>query len=419
MDNVPAKEYHVTGYSSRTHRGEVVRRDDKPSSSLDFPIQSKMLNNRTNRVVRSERANDFRKGALATEEAGVVRIDGSLYSGSGTVLRYAAALATLTGKPLNIHHIRSRRVKPGLRPQHLTALRACCSLSGGRLEGDRTESEEIYYFPGSSLRGGDFSWDIGTAGSATMLAFTVIPLALFAESPCRFSITGGLFQDNAPSAFHMQRVLLPLLRRMGGDVQMEIQRPGYVPKGQGRLEIRVNRTETFLQPLRLPCQGAVEKIRGISLASHLTEQKVGDRMAERCRELLRGYGFAPEMEVFQDDTAAQKGAALLVYAETDKGCLIGADIAGKPGRRSENMAQSAVDSLMQDIGTGATTDRHLADQIILFGSLARGETEYLIPRMTDHVESNLWLVNELLGARTGVAGHRLQIDGVGFCRGSK
>jgi RNA 3'-terminal phosphate cyclase (ATP) len=349
----------------------------------------------------------------------VVRIDGSLYSGSGTVLRYAAALATLTGKPLNIHRIRARREKPGLRPQHLTALRACCSLSGGRLEGDQTGSEEIFYFPGETLRGGHFSWDIGTAGSATMLAFTVVPLGLFAESPCRFSITGGLFQDNAPSAFHMQRVLLPLLRRMGGDVQMEVQRPGYVPKGQGRLEIRVKRIESPLQPLRLLHQGNVKEIRGISLASHLTREKVSDRMAERCRELLSGYGFTAEMEVLRDDTAAQKGAALLVYAETDKGCLMGADIAGKLGRRSEHMAQATVDSLMQDMGTGATTDRHLADQLILFGSLAGGGTEYLIPRMTDHVESNLWLVNEFLGAGTGVAEQHVRIDGVGFYRDSK
>lgn len=349
----------------------------------------------------------------------MVRIDGSSYSGSGTVLRYAATLATLTAKPLNVHHIRARREKPGLRPQHVTALRACCALSGGTLEGDRTESEEIFYFPGKALAGGDYSWDIGTAGSATMLAFTIIPLALFADTPSRFHITGGLFQDNAPSAFYMERILLPLVRRMGGDVRMEIQRPGYVPKGGGRLEICVQPAGTPLQPLRLLRQGKIRRIRGVSLASHLARQKVADRMAARSRELLHEQGFDAELEVLRDDTAVQKGAALLLSAETDEGCLIGADIAGKPGRMSEYMAQSTVEALMEDIRTGATTDRHLADQLILFGALAQGKTEYLIPGMTDHVESNLWLVGKLLGAGTGVNGHLVEIDGIGLDRGAR
>ena len=351
---------------------------------------------------------------VAAEVAGVIRIDGSSYSGSGTILRYAAALATLVRRPLHLHHIRARRDSPGLRPQHLTALRACAAMSGGRLEGDRTGSDEILYFPGENLAGGRYHWDIGTAGSTTMLAFTVIPLALFADSPCFFSITGGLFQDNAPSAFHMQRVLLPLVNRMGGNVRMEIRRPGYVPKGGGNLEVRVNPLTAPLHPLRLPGQGTVKRIRGVSLASHLGAQRVSDRIADGCVEGLCKYGLKPEMEILRDDTAVQKGAALLLCAETDSGCLIGADRAGKPGRSSENMARTAVEDLMDDIRTGATTDRHLADQVILFGALAAGTTEYSIPGLTDHVESNLWLAEEILGARTRAREHCLEIEGIGL-----
>ena len=351
---------------------------------------------------------------VAAEVARVIRLDGSSYSGSGTVLRYSAALATLVRKPLSLHRIRARRPKPGLRPQHVTALRACCAMSGGRLEGDRTGSDEVLYYPGENLTGGRYHWDIGTAGSATMLAFTVIPLAFFAESPCHFSFTGGLFQDNAPSAFHMQRVLFPLVNRMGGSVKLEVRRPGYVPQGQGRLEVRVNPLEAPLHPLRLPRQGAVRQIRGISLASHLGAQRVGERIADGCRERLRKYGFAPEMEILRDGSAVQKGAALHLCAETDVGCLIGADMAGKLGRSSEDMARATVEDLMEDIHTGATTDRHLADQVILFGALAAGRTEYVIPRLTDHVESNLWLVEEIMGARTRIVEHLLQIEGIGF-----
>ena len=214
-----------------------------------------------------------------------------MHSGSGTLLRYASALATVTRKPLNIFNIRAKRDKPGLRPQHLMALRACSALSCGRLEGDQVGSQEITYRPGNGVKGGTFEWDIGTAGSATMLAFALLAPALYAKTACRFTITGGLFQDFAPTAFHMRQVLLPVLRSMGADVELDIIRPGYVPKGGGRLQMTVKPLSAALKPLRKTEQGNVMEIRGIALASHLKKEEVSERMADRCREILMKRGY--------------------------------------------------------------------------------------------------------------------------------
>jgi len=344
----------------------------------------------------------------------VIEIDGSLYSGSGTLLRHAVALATLLGEPLHMTRIRAGREKPGLRPQHLQAVRACCRLSDGKAEGAEAGSQEIFYKPGKSLRYGDLDFNIGTAGSTTMLAFTLIPLALFAGGPSRLSLTGGLFQDFAPGAFHLQKVLLPLLRRMGADMQIEIHRPGYVPKGQGKLGVEVSPLKRPLKPLRMLDQGAIREIRGISLASHLKNERVGKRMADQCEKLLVPRGYPPRMETIDDQTALQKGAALALWAETETGCIIGADQAGAPGRRSEEIARFVVSSLLEDLATRAATDRHLADQLILFAALAEGTTQYLIPMMTDHIQSNLWLVDRILGVKSELNGNLLTIHGIGF-----
>jgi RNA 3'-terminal phosphate cyclase (ATP) len=344
----------------------------------------------------------------------MIEIDGSVHSGSGTLLRYAVSLATLIGRPVHMMRIREKRQKPGLRPQHLQALRACATFSGGGLEGDRVGSQEIRYAPGPNLRGGDYKLDIGTAGSTTMLAFTLLPLALHAENTCRFSLTGGLFQDFAPSAFHMQKVLIPLLRKMGAEIQLEIKRPGYVPKGGGEIFLQVNPRRVPLGPLRMPEQGSLRKISGVSLSSHLEREKVSERMARRCRELLEERGLEADFEILRDSEAHQKGAALMLLAETDRGCLIGADRAGKPGRRSEIIAEFVVRSLLEDLNTGATVDRHLADQLILFAALADGGSVYRIPLMTEHVRSNLWLVEKILDARTRVEGTVLHVEGVAF-----
>lgn len=200
---------------------------------------------------------------------------------AGTILRHAAALSTLLKEPLHVTRIRAARNKPGLRPQHLLALRACRDMCSGRLEGDTVNSREIYYFPGPHAKGGTYHWDIGTAGSTTMLAFTLLPLALWATAPCVFTITGGLFQDFAPSAFHMQKVLLPLLGRMGANVDLKVLRPGYVPEGEAALVCRWSASPRPSCHCTWYVREESRRIRGIALSSHLREQRVSDRMAQQ------------------------------------------------------------------------------------------------------------------------------------------
>ena len=59
----------------------------------------------------------------------MIEIDGSLGEGGGQMIRSSLTLAVMTGQPVHITHIRARRAKPGLQPQHLMAVRA----AGARL----------------------------------------------------------------------------------------------------------------------------------------------------------------------------------------------------------------------------------------------------------------------------------------------
>ena len=343
----------------------------------------------------------------------MIEIDGSLHSGSGTILRYATSLATLKRESLHMTRIRAKRPKPGLRAQHLRALSACAELCGGRIETAHVGSQEITYHPGTSLEGGSFHIEIGTAGSAAMLAFTLIPLALFSSAPTELTILGGLFQDFAPSFFHMDRVLVRVLRAMGANITMRMDRPGYVPEGQGILFMRVSPCRA-LKPIRLTEQGTVQLVKGIALSSHLRDQAVSSRMARRSSHLLEQKGFFSNIDVLDDDSAVQRGAALILWAETTTGCVLGADRAGKQGRKSEDIADYVVRSLVEDLASGACTDRHLADQLILFAALAEGTSEFTIPLVTDHVEANLWLVEHILGVRHRIRGNLVTLEGIGM-----
>ncbi len=224
----------------------------------------------------------------------------------------------------------------------------------------------------------------------------------------------GLRAVGAP----LRGVLLPLLRRMGLEAELSVRRPGYVPEGNGILEVRVRPAKAGLRPLVLTEQGKVTAVRGIALSSHLAEQEVSDRMADECSARLEEAGYDADIEAVYETSASQKGADLTVWIETDSGAVIGSDRAGKLGRRSEEIGRYVAEGLLDDLKTGATVDRYAADQLIPFCALAGGTSEYVIPCVTEHVETNLWLVETILGAGTGLDGRRLRIEGVGHGLGA-
>ena len=343
----------------------------------------------------------------------MIEIDGGERSGSGTIVRLAVSLCSVLGQDLRLINIRAKREKRGLRAQHRQVVTACASLCGGEVERAEVGSGEIVYRPGQRIRGGAYAWDIGTAGSTTMLAMSLLLVGCFADGPSVYTLKGGLFQDFAPSAHYMRGVLLPLLRRMGVEADLSVRRPGYVPEGNGILEVKVKPAKAGLMPLVLTDQGKVTGVRGIALSSHLAEQEVSDRMAEECSTRLKEAGYDAEIDAVYEASASQKGADLSVWLETDSGAIIGADRAGKLGRRSEEIGRHVAGSMLDDLKTRATVDRYMADQLIPFCAVADGVSEYMMPSVTEHVETNLWLVERILGARTTLDGRRLRIEGVG------
>jgi len=346
----------------------------------------------------------------------MISVDGGQKSGSGTIVRMAVGLSVLLSEELHLTNIRAKRGKPGLRPQHLRAIQASQEICHGSLDGGEIGSKEIRFKPGGEIKSGYYEWDIGTAGSTTLLTMTLLPAACFSQGVMSFKISGGLFQDFAPSAYHIQYVLFPVLNKMGITAKLSIIRPGYVPTGSGIIEVVVKPVTGKIKPIRLLNQGKVTKIEGVALSSHLKQRGVSERMAEKCNQVLKLSGYSTQIEIVHDTLALQKGAALAIYARTSTGCIIGADRAGEPRRTSEDIGRYVAQSLIEDLATGATVDRYLADQLIFYAALADGVSQFRIPGLTEHVETNLWLVESILGAKTEVNNNLVTIQGIGYSR---
>jgi RNA 3'-terminal phosphate cyclase (ATP) len=344
----------------------------------------------------------------------MLTIDGSRHSGSGTIVRQAVAFSALTGRSIHVVNARAKRDKPGLRPQHIRVVEAIAELVTGRAEGLAQGSQEFTFRPGPLKTGRHYNWDIGSAGSTTMLGLGVLPVLAFAGSRVTVELRGGLFQDFAPSAFHLQHVLLPVLHAMDLRAEIEVARPGYVPRGDGILRLAVNPLAKPFRAIVKEDAGPVTRVWGIALSSHLEERQVSRRMADTAREVLAQAGYQAEIDARNDTESLQPGAALALFADRGEPVRLGADQAGALRRRAESIGKHVAYQLLDDLKSGATLDRFAADQIIPFAALAEGESRFIIPAVTDHVLTGAWLAESFLDARVRVDGQRLVINGVGF-----
>jgi len=332
----------------------------------------------------------------------MLKIDGGQKSGSGTILRLSVALASILREPLYIYNIRKKRSEPGLRPQHLESVLTAAKLCNAEVKGAYVGSQELWFKP-KEVVGGEVYAEIGTAGSIPMLIMTVLPICAFAEEPVTLKVSkGGTDVKHSPTINYLAYVFLRLLERMGLNAQIEVKKYGYYPKGMGEVVLRVQPCRE-LKPLKLEKFGEITSIEGISVCTFLADRKVAERQAGEAERLLKARGLEPKIRIVYDfSNPLQKGSSLVLWAKTDRGVILGSDSIGELGKTSELVAQEAVKGLLEEIDAKATVDVHMADMLVPYVALAEGESIYLTRMFSDHLESNIWLAEEILGVKFDV-----------------
>jgi RNA 3'-terminal phosphate cyclase (ATP) len=333
----------------------------------------------------------------------VLEIDGSQKSGSGTILRLSVALAAILKEPLHIFNIRMKRPQPGLRPQHLEAVLTAARLCSAEVRGATLGSSEVWFTPGE-IQGGRITSEIGTAGSIPMLLLTVLPMCAYAKQHVSLRVTrGGTDVRNAPTINYLRHLLLPLLSRMGLKATLTIRKYGYYPKGMGEILLEVDPCRD-LSVIRLDRFGELKQLKGVSVCTFLADRKVAERQAKAAMERLRQWGLEPDIDIINDTSnPLQKGSSLVLWAETDTGSLIGGDAIGELGKPSEKVGSEAADNLIKELEARATVDSHLADILVPYVALAQGSSVYSSRLVTEHLDTNVWLAEKILGAKFCVA----------------
>lgn len=326
----------------------------------------------------------------------MIEIDGSQKSGSGTILRLSVALAAIINQPLHIYNIRQNRPQPGLKHQHLEAVLAAAKLSNAKLQGATLGSRELWFTP-QQIKGGTIEAEIETAGSIPMLILAVMPICLFADGPVRLHVAkGGTDTTNAPTINYLRNVLLPTLKQMGIDASIIVQKYGYYPKGMGEVTV-ITKPNRDPKSIQLETFGELKKIEGVSVATFLAERQVAERQAKAAQDQLSQNGYKANVKIINDTSNLfQKGSSIVLWGQTDKGAIIGADAIGQLRKMSELVGRESAEKLLTELSVEPTVDTYLADMLIPYMALAQGKCSFLVRAISEHIETNAWLMRKTL-----------------------
>jgi RNA 3'-terminal phosphate cyclase (ATP) len=312
--------------------------------------------------------------------------------GGGQIVRTSLALSLITGKPFRITRVRAGRDKPGLRQQHLTAVQAAATVGSARVEGARVGANEFAFYPGE-VRAGEYRFHIGTAGSTTLVLQTVLPPLMLAGSPSILTLTGGTHNAHAPPFDFLQRAFLPLIRRMGPRVELQLVRYGFYPPGGGELRVNVEPCSRLLE-LELPgdsgprprCARAV----CVKLPASVAQREL------RVVQNLLGWEAA-ELHTELSDNALSPGNYLCL--EFGGECVTEVVTSlGERGVPAEQVAQRACEEALGYLAHGAPVGEHLADQLLLPFALAGGG-RFLTGPLSLHTTTNMEVIAKFLPIR--------------------
>jgi RNA 3'-terminal phosphate cyclase (ATP) len=319
----------------------------------------------------------------------VIEIDGSIGEGGGQVLRTALALSLITGKPLRIDNIRANRKTPGLLRQHLTAVRAAEAVGEAAVEGAEVGARTLTFIP-RSRRGGQFSFAIGTAGSTMLVLQTILLPLVMAPEPSTVQIEGGTHNSAAPPFDFVEHAFLPLLQRMGADVSLELERPGFYPAGGGKIRAVIAPAKQ-LRRLQVDERGEIIARRARAVVSNLPYE-IAQREARTAGEDLGWPADCLQAHTLNGSVGPGNAISIFVTSEqvTDVFTAFGAR-----GVRAEDVAHDAAGQAKRYIDSGAAIGEHLADQLLLPMAIGEGGSFTTTP-LSAHATTNIAVIRRFL-----------------------
>jgi len=302
-----------------------------------------------------------------------VYVDGSAGEGGGQILRTSLALSCITGKNLHIENIRAARRNPGLAKQHLSCVEAARQICDGQCRGDALHSQVLDFQP-RRVRGGNFSFDIGSAGSASLVIQTVLPALFLAEKPSTVTVTGGTHNPWAPPFDFLAETFLPAIGAAGFHAGCQLIKHGFFPAGGGKVAFNIQPWRQNTDGTIVFCEPSGER----QIYARIYTAKLPEHIAQRQKRLLRQSGLiirnVEHIEVTDSDGPGNCVTIRLVASSSAawgwRGITTVFTAFGQRGKPSEKVVGEVVGLAKDFLAGGAAVDRFLADQLLVYMAIS-------------------------------------------------
>ena len=337
----------------------------------------------------------------------MINIDGSWGEGGGQILRVALALSSVLCEPVKIINIRKKRPKPGLRTQHVIAIKVIAKLTNAEVSGGTINSEEISFQP-HKVRPSKLVFDTKTAASTTLILQGLIPAAIFASGEIEGVFYGGTNNPWAPPFEYMQHVFLPTILKMGVKGSMKLLKRGFYPKGGGRISFKFQPVDV-LKPIEIADFNKIESFFGLSYSCKLPCHIV-TRMAESAHKVLskklnlEGRITTECLQLDDRRCSLDPGCGIALFIKLSSGATLAGDSLGKIGKPAEKIGLEAAKVLADQMITEAPVDVHLADQLIPYMALARGRSRIRVTKLSNHTITCIHITEEITNVSFDVSG---------------
>ncbi len=336
----------------------------------------------------------------------MLELDGGHGEGGGQIVRTACSLAALTGKPVRITAIRANRKQPGLKAQHVTAVRAAARLCAADLRGDAIGSSMLLFYPHQTPQHGEYVFDVNeaapepSAGSVVLIAQTILPPLITTPGHSRIVLRGGTDVPFSPLLYYFEHVYLAMLRKLGARVTLTVNKHGFYPVGGGEVILDIEGVER----LHLPDwskSAMVERVEGFIYANGLAEH-IPQRVREKASEMLSVLRV-PVSFTTRTITSPSPGVALVLVVHTTHH-RAGFSGLGRRGWPAESVAEQAVQRCLNYLRSGAFWEMNLADQIVLPLMMCNALSRTTVEQVTQHLLTNVWVANHFLKTQASVEG---------------
>jgi len=199
-----------------------------------------------------------------------------------------------------------------------------------------------------------------------------------------------------------------------GDIQ--VSKHGFYPKGGGIVDIKITPIEQ-LHPINLNTQPKKMKIQGISMCSRLPKH-VAERQAKSAMNIFqdRGYEASIEINDLSENTPFSPGSAICLWVDSSE-VYIGSSCLGERGKRAEKVGTEAASNILTELDSGCCVDYRTADNLILWASLAKGETRFKTSKISLHTETAIELAKIFTEVSIEIITGKcpeIRVKGIGF-----